>query len=89
MSNPPTIPTPPIIQDSRVIASPQFDLDSGFLTFLLFLTCFLIYFLFLLWFLVVLTTSSDCYKFNEIYKLFLPFIESQSKYLTSNNANNR
>ena len=37
---------------------------------------------------VVLTTSSDCYKLNEIYKLFLPFIESQGRYLTSNNVNN-
>ena len=30
-----------------------------------------------------------CYKLNEIYKLFLPFIEPQNKYLTSNDANNR
>ena len=40
---------------------------------------------------VYLTTSSDSYKLNEIYKLFLPFTESQKKYIfdmTSNNANN-
>ena len=35
----------------------------------------------MLTFLVVLTTSSDCYKLNEIYKLFLLFIESQGSYL--------
>ena len=33
-------------------------------------------------------TSSDCNKLNEIYKLFVPFIESQGKYLTSNNQLN-
>ena len=38
-------------------------------------------------FSVVLTPSSDCCKLNEIYKLFLLFIESQNKYLTLNNAN--
>ena len=42
----------------------------------------------MLTFSVVLTTSLDCYKLNEIYKLFLPFIESQGRYLTSNNVNN-
>ena len=41
----------------------------------------------MLTFSVVLTTS-DCYKLNEIYKLFLLFMESQNKFLTSNNANN-
>ena len=42
----------------------------------------------MLTFSVLLTTSSDYYKLNEIYKLFLPFIELQNKYLTSNDANN-
>ena len=41
----------------------------------------------MLTFSVVLTTSSGCYKLNEIDKLFLSFIESQSRYLTSNNVN--
>ena len=42
----------------------------------------------MLTFSIVLTTSSDCYKLNEIYKLSISFVESQSKYLTSNNVNN-
>ena len=39
-------------------------------------------------FAFVLTTSSNCYKSNGMCKLFLPFTESQNKYLTSNNKNN-